>query len=181
MKIKAIAKTCKAQKTVVTAVDEFKRKWVGTRRGLYAVKGIERFGHEELMMLFDVKESDRDDYILSGDEVAPEYSVYIDECDVCGGFSIGFAGSEYVMMVSKGTAYFVDADLLAPLADEENVTFGVEGGVIVAHAGLTMLAKIMPVRFTQEAGICKYVETAWKTLRYAPSTVEDKEEEDKEE
>lgn len=39
MRIKAIAKICKAQKTVVTAVDEFGRKWLEHGAGYTLSKG----------------------------------------------------------------------------------------------------------------------------------------------
>ena len=154
MKIKKLARLCAARKNI-WAYDGGRAQFVGDGCAVYPVYGLPELDEESLMVIFDVPEDKRKDYIFRRNPV-PEGMNFEDVDDaenVVDRLPLEIGGS-VMLKTSRGLA-MIDAKYLEPIADEEQVELyeraSRDGGqYIVAKSGFGLLAVIQPMTVTEE-------------------------------
>lgn len=153
MKMNKISALCKFAKTI--NIYEYNgTQFVGNGFAAYPLYGMAELDEDSLFIIFDVPEKKQDSYDcnvmpvpsgISFDDGA-DFENIIEQSD----FRIDYKGTMLMPLETSQGIVFMDAALLAPLADENNVelyeriTKG-KRPYIVAKAGFMLLAVFMPL------------------------------------
>ena len=153
MKIKKLAKLCAARKSI-WVYDGERLQYIGDGSACYTVRGLPELDEESLMVIFDVPEGKRGDYVFRR-QPAPEGLNFEDGDDtenVVDRLPLEM-GDIVMLKTSRGLA-MIDKKYLEPIADEEQVELYERTGrdgeqYIVAKSGFELLAVIGRMRVTE--------------------------------
>lgn len=184
MKLKAVAAVCRSNKTLVICRQDG-RQLVGNGHALYDVRGLPEMMPEEVLRMFDVKETQISNWYIPDVRMEMPYN-FRDDDDEEEELHNDLPAIQYLgdfvqpLHTEAGEIIFVDKDLLKPIDGDMTRYFLRRKGngerYVVIKDGFLFEALIMPYDMITSV-LCEKLEKLWRACEEA-CIAKPKEEED---